>query len=95
MSAIESLPVELFGNIFGDITQVHDLCTLRAVNRFFSSMFTPVAFKTMRFQNTELDASRFTSLASSGVALWVRDLSLDFDGKITPGNVAGGGYYRH
>lgn len=75
---MESLPPELFDNIFEYITDIPDLLSLRAVNKFFNSRFTPPAFASMTLVNNRTVLERAVNIVSSPLARWVTDLCIKF-----------------
>lgn len=72
---MEYLPLELFENIFGNITDIEDLLHIRAINRFYYAIFTPRAFREIAFQNRSASPKRFANIASSRIARWVEEIS--------------------
>lgn len=86
---MQSVPAEIFDNIFGYITEARDLQNLRAVSRYFDQRFTPSIFRMMGFKNSAPSALRFAHMAQSRIAEYVQDMTIDLDTVHLPGGATG------
>lgn len=76
---MDSLPPEVFENIFSRIASRKDLVALRSLNRFFNARFTASAFRGLDFYDPPKNPDRLPSVAHSHLAPYITHLLFNLD----------------
>lgn len=76
---MNTIPLEVFEIILGNVTSPRDLRALRAVNRSFKDICTPFAFRTISIHNSLKSADGIASILDNLLSLYVQEIQLLID----------------